>query len=254
MPVAKVCVECGTDFKVKPRDAKQLCCTQACQRVYESKHGRPSAQKELMHFTCATCGDGFSYKPSIITAYRKKHGKDPLYCSRPCSYAGMHKKTADRSTFVCLHCGKVNAMKRYQGEGRTVYYRAQKYCDNACKSEHQKTLSLERFQAGEIRKHKKTRGGYVHVYIPSLVTGKKHSIPEHRFVMSRHLGRDLFDGETVHHINGDRTDNRLENLKLFASNHGPGQEVEDIISWCAEMMNRYPDFTRAAGYQLVKLE
>lgn len=46
---------------------------------------------------------------------------------------------------------------------------------------------------------------------------------EHVWVMSEHQGRPLTEGETVHHINGVRNDNRLENLQLRSSNHGAGQ-------------------------------
>lgn len=82
--------------------------------------------------------------------------------------------------------------------------------------------------------------GYRYVHKPSHPNASKcGQIAEHRFVMSEYLGRPLFEHENVHHKNGDRADNRLENLELWSHSQPNGQRVEDKLAWAKALIVQY---------------
>ena len=73
--------------------------------------------------------------------------------------------------------------------------------------------------------------GYVKVRKPEHPFANGGYVPQHRLVMEEHLGRYLTSEETVHHKNGMRDDNRLENLELWTGNHPYGVRQKDLKQW-----------------------
>ncbi len=57
--------------------------------------------------------------------------------------------------------------------------------------------------------------------------------------MEQALGRPLRDGENVHHLNGQRADNRLENLELWYDKQPKGQRVHDKREWAQWFLLEY---------------
>lgn len=92
--------------------------------------------------------------------------------------------------------------------------------------------------------------GYVFVYRPDRDdTHRNGFMSEHRMVMADYLGRPLRDNEAVHHRNGIRNDNRIENLELWVipRRQPNGQRVGDLVAWAREILDQYGEEFPAAS-------
>jgi len=137
----------------------------------------------------------------------------------------------DKPKPLCLHCGRPPKVKpetsRRRNTGLTRGLCIQCYGKAHRKGALDKHPKVSRGFERELWSKALTVDNYVNIKTPNGI------IAEHRWVMEQHLGRRLVSGETVHHINGDRQDNRIENLELWASQHPYGQRVTDIIAYVA---------------------
>ncbi len=130
-----------------------------------------------------------SYTPS---------GPAQKFCSQRCL----------RGARDCAYCGTEFLLSL--ANTRTLY------CSQRCHWEHKKAQGK---QGRYINKE-----GYVRCNVPEGTPGRQRDgrMPENRYVMQQALGRPLDPTETVHHINGDKADNRLENLQVRQGRHGKG--------------------------------
>lgn len=85
------------------------------------------------------------------------------------------------------------------------------------------------------------KAGYVLVWAPDhprAASGSRY-VFEHILVMEKMLGRYMLPGESVHHRNGVRDDNRPENLELWTRPQPSGIRASDALAWAREIVERY---------------
>lgn len=147
---------------------------------------------------CRVCGATFT--PA---------GSHALYCSDACQFG----------TSTCTWCEEVFVKRRMTGQYKGALDHS--FCSYACRIADRQDKSQ-----GDRRE---VAGGYLEVRVPPGTLGRVKPggwMIAHRYVMQESIGRPLERHETVHHINGDKQDNRLENLQLRTGNHGNGAAFE----------------------------
>jgi len=176
---------------------------------------------------CAYCGKEFKTSPSRVKAGRKFCSAECFYKSyrgrkiwggsRKCpwiSKSNKEKPRVPKNIVKCEICGK---------EFHAPKHRNRRFCSNKCRA-----VWSSKWLKGRIKKNAKGRyvsdRGYVKLTISHLppdeqkLARKMTNAPfiyEHRLIMAKLLGRPLERYEVVHHKDGNRSNNKLENLQLM---------------------------------------
>lgn len=173
------------------------------------RHDLPYHKRFLR--TCQVCGTQF---------YGKRTGQS---CGKACKakiMAALGQRRKPRPEQTCENCGKP-----FTGRQRT------KTCGKECTSQLRSRTIKQRMDEGILRPfpwtgqghlHPSWKGGrikdshgYILLHKPDHPMSDKNGwLREHRFVMAEHIGRMLEPFENVHHRNGVKDDNRIENLEI----------------------------------------
>lgn len=163
--------------------------------------------------TCLQCGGEFNKKPKwthLYWAARK-------YCSQQCywdSKKGIcpHKVEPKTVVIKCPDCGEERLL--------SVYVTRKPNFTGLCRNCTFKRSHLKRkMRTVEQRPLVKRSDGYLEISLPEThwcipMASTHNTVLVHRLIMAEHLGRLLQPHEIVHHLNGIKDDNRIENFEL----------------------------------------
>lgn len=198
----KNCVICGKLFTHRGK-MERYCCSASCGGKYRAEAKRaagtmimPVKPRRGDEIPCVTCGKLFYRGPGEIRRGRKT-------CSKACADVAKVKTPVVKD---CEYCGKEMRLKPSQAGIR--------YCSKLCDGLGRTKRPMERMHNGKAARQ--DRQGYVMVWQPDHPNKSFHGWQyEHRLVAEQTVGRYLRSDEHVHHINGVKHDNAIENLAVM---------------------------------------
>jgi hypothetical protein len=160
--------------------------------------------------------------PSCSKTFKTNSIANQKYCCNKCKSKHRRQIGIDNTKGKCIVCGKDFSYNKY-----ILNLTCSRECLNVLK------------KSGEAREGHKNNDGYVVISRPGHPNSKKDGkLLEHTWIMSEHIKRPLRKGETVHHKNGIKNDNRIENLELWSHSHPTGTRIDDKIAWAKEFLEQ----------------
>jgi len=210
-----ICLYCGKEFCRFPSQAVGArYCSFSCRSkahmatVDQRGEKNPSWKGGKRNLVCKNCGKEF---------FRRDCRSKNQFCSTSCGYA---YNTKERFNRICQECGKEFSISAYEqsrdhglfcSKSCAVTVNGRKGLGRKKSLEHRTKIGLGhtgeknyRWKGGV-----KMQGGYT---FNRVEKGKYKQ--EHRQVAEKAMGRPLTENEHVHHINGNKTDNRNCNLLI----------------------------------------
>lgn len=204
------CEECKNEFPSIPSKNRKFC-SNICSSKYKTK--------ERFGHSCSSV----VLDPKSEIIYNKNN--QPRYQKDINGVWWELRKGKPWTKCIIKNCQQCN---------KTFYTRPSQsrlFCSYKCSGKAKSEL-LKTENKKYNGKKRKDQEGYVWIFIhninPDCSYWKKNYIREHRYVMEQHLGRPLLNTEHVHHKNGIRDDNRIENLELWQGSHPTGVRSSDI--------------------------
>lgn len=214
------CGACGKMFRPTSSwrmRGKEKLCSRSC--LYVAMRGKPGIKPRTgEEYPCETCGKMMYVQRSVLKSGRGR------FCSQSCYGASQRGKPGPKprtgQDHACKQCGKmfyVQPCQRKNGGGQ--------FCSVDCSRHYLAKNSNYRWVG--------TNGIMVK-------TGHRQYKFEHRVVMEAALGRTLERGELVLHLNGDRQDNRLENLRVVTNGHWTNKRITARCCMCGTEYRKPP--------------
>jgi len=220
--VDKTCPVCGMVFRVTPcMAAARVTCGATCR----DKLAAMRKEAKMVDGVCARCGKAFRY-------VQHHHSKVQLFCSAKCkTLKAIHK---------CRVCHKVVRRPFSAGDPQ--------FCSRACQKIGTRFSGGSQWNGGISRRP----DGRVYVITKKRYdNGAAKYALHHRRLVEREIGRSLDpNGHPIIHLNGDRSDNRLENLYVCAdrseaSRIGFGHISFPRLSNVKQLANAYAAIAKA---------